>query len=165
MKKISFVAALDKQFAIGRGNELPWHLPADLQRFKALTLHKPIVMGRKTAQSLGRALPKRRNIVLSRSGQIPFAGMELAHSLDEVLALCDEAEEICIIGGGEIYRLALPVATHLHLTHVDTVVENADAFFPRFSVAQWEVTGRDRYRADEKNAFAFEFADYKKSAC
>jgi len=160
MQKISLVAALDNEFAIGRGNALPWHLPADLQRFKALTLNKPIVMGRKTAESLGRALPKRRNIVLSRSGSVPFSGMEAAHSFEEVLNSCRDEAEICIIGGGEIYRLAFPFATYLYLTHVDTVVENADAFFPNFDLKKWLVMPRERHAADEKHAFAFEFVDY-----
>lgn len=161
MQKISLVAALDNEFSIGRGNALPWHLPADLQRFKALTLNKPIVMGRKTAESLGRALPKRRNIVLSRSGYVPFDGMESATSLDSVLDLCRDENEVCIIGGGEIYRLALPRATHLYLTHVDTEVENADTFFPQVDFRQWFVTPRERHPVDEMHTFAFEFVDYE----
>lgn len=160
MQKVSLVAALDKEFAIGRGNALPWHLPADLQRFKALTLNKTIVMGRKTAESLGRALPKRRNMVLSRSGSVPFNSMEAANSLDEVFARCSDEAEICVIGGGEIYRLAFPMATRLYLTHVDTFVENADAFFPHFDLKKWQVVPMERHAADEKHAFAFEFVDY-----
>ena len=159
--KISLIAAVDNEFAIGKGNALPWHLPADLQRFKALTLNKTIVMGRKTAESLGRALPKRRNIVLTRSGIVPFSGMEAANSLEQVLDLCRDESELCIIGGGEIYQLAWPLATHLYLTHVDTVVENADAFFPSFDLKKWQVTPMERHVADEKHAFAFEFVDYK----
>lgn len=161
VQKISLIAALDTEFAIGRGNALPWHLPADLLRFKALTLNKPIVMGRKTAESLGRALPKRRNIVLSRSGHVPFEGMEAARSLEEVLSLCKDETEICIIGGGEIYRLALPYATHLYLTHVETEVENADAFFPQVDFKQWLVTLGERHPIDEKHTYAFEFVDYE----
>lgn len=161
MQKISLIAALDNEFAIGRHNSLPWHLPADLQRFKALTLNKTIIMGRKTAESLGRALPKRRNVVLSRSGYVPFDGMEAAKSFDDVLTLCKNEVELCIIGGGEIYRVALPIATHLYLTHVDTVVENADAFFPKVDFKKWHVTPRGRHTPDEKHAFAFEFVDYE----
>ena len=161
MQRISLIAALDNEFAIGRGNALPWHLPSDLQRFKALSLNKPIVMGRKTAESLGRALPKRRNIVLSRSGAVPFVGMEVASSFDEVLNLCGDEPELCIIGGGEIYRLTFPYATHLYLTHVDTIVENADAFFPDFDLKKWQVMPRGRHPADETHALAFEFVDYE----
>jgi dihydrofolate reductase len=161
MQKVSLMAALDKNYAIGRGNALPWHLSADLQRFKALTLNKPIVMGRKTAESLGRALPKRRNIVLSRSGLAPFPGMEVVNSLPGLMALRRDEPELCIIGGGEIYRLALPFATHLYLTHVETIVENADAFFPKFNTNHWKVIHREQHAADDKHAFAFEFADYE----
>lgn len=161
MQKVSLIAALDNEFAIGRGNALPWHLSADLQRFKALTLNKPIVMGRKTAESLGRALPKRRNIVLSRSGSVPFDGMEVVNSVETVFDLCRDEAEICIIGGGEIYRLMFPYATHLYLTHVDTIVENADAFFPNFDLKKWQVIPREKHAADEKHAIAFEFVDYE----
>ncbi|MBW8310417.1 MAG: dihydrofolate reductase [Rhizobium sp.] len=154
------VAALDRARGIGRGNELPWRLPDDLQRFKALTLGKPLLMGRRTAESLGRALPGRRNLVLTRSNQVPFPGMEAVASLDEALSLADGAE-LMVIGGGEVYALALPRASHLHLTHVDTVVTDADAFFPAFDPAQFEVLSREPRPADARHAFAFEFADYR----
>ena len=156
------LAAVDRRLAIGRGNTLPWHLPDDLARFKALTLGKPVLMGRRTAESLGRALPKRRNLVLTRGGRVPFPGMEAVASLDAALALAaaDDAAELCVIGGGEIYALALPRASVLHLTHVDTVVDGADAFFPAFAADQWRETGRTRHPADVKHAFAFDFVDY-----
>lgn len=156
------VAALDRNHAIGRDNDLPWRLPADLRRFKALTLGKPVLMGRKTAQSLGRALPERRNLVLTRSGQVPFAGMEAVASLEEAARLAGEdgAAELCVIGGAEVYALCLPRATRMHLTHVDAAVAGADAFFPRFEPAEWRITARESHPADAKHAFAFEFADY-----
>ncbi|MFN4160828.1 MAG: dihydrofolate reductase, partial [Stenotrophomonas sp.] len=130
--KLSLIAALDRRSAIGRGNALPWHLPDDLRRFKALTLGKPVLMGRRTAESLGRALPGRRNLVLTRGGQVPFPGMQAVASLEQALALAAAAggDELCVIGGGQVYALALPQATHLHLTHVETEAEGADAFFP-----------------------------------
>lgn len=156
---ISLVAALDRDYAIGRGNELPWKLPDDLKRFKALTLGKPVLMGRKTAQSLGRALPGRRNLVLTRSGRAPFDGMETVASFDEALAFA-QGEDLMVIGGGEVYALALPLAMHLHLTHVDTQVGDADAFFPRFEAGEWNVTRREAHPFDSKHAFAFEFVDY-----
>ena len=97
-------------------------------------------MGRKTAESLGRALPKRRNLVLTRGGQVPFDDMQAVASLDDAIDLARrDGDELCVIGGGEIYVLALPHATHLHLTHVGTVVEGADAFFPHFDAAAWRV--------------------------
>ena len=159
--QVSLLAALDRRHAIGRGNALPWHLPDDLKRFKALTLGKPVLMGRKTAESLGRALPKRRNLVLTRGGRVPFDGMQAVASLDEAIALAAaEAGELCVIGGGEVYALALPLATHMRLTLVDTVVEGADAFFPRFDAGTWREISREPHAADAAHAFAFEFVDY-----
>ena len=159
--QVSLLAALDRNFAIGRGNALPWHLPDDLRRFKALTLGKPVLMGRKTAESLGRALPKRRNLVLTRSGRAPFEGMQAVASLDEAIALAaGEAGELCVIGGGEVYALALPRATQLHLTWVDTTVDQADAFFPRFDPADWREVARVAHPADAAHAHAFAFVDY-----
>ena len=158
MQTLSLIAALDRRSAIGKGNALPWHLPADLKRFKALTLGKPVLMGRRTAESIGRALPGRRNLVLTRSGRVPFDGMEAVASIDVALA-CAEAE-LCVIGGGEVYALCLPRADRLHLTHVDTVVAGADAFFPAFDPAAWCVTHRESHAPDARHAFAFEFVDY-----
>jgi len=160
--KLSLVAALDRNRAIGRDNDLPWRLPDDLKRFKALTLGKPVLMGRKTAQSLGRALPGRRNLVLTRSGAVPFEGMQAVASIDEALRIAeaDGADELCVIGGGEVYAQVLPMATHLFLTHVETQVDDAEAFFPAFDPAHWRVVSRERHEADAKHAFAFEFVDY-----
>ena len=162
MTHISLIAALDRDFAIGKDNTLPWHLPADLKRFKALTLGKPLLMGRRTAESLGRALPGRRNLVLTRSGRAPFEGMQVVESLDDALQLANDnqASELCVIGGGEVFAMALPIATRMHLTWVDTVVDGADAFFPRFDPAKWEVVARETHVADAKHAFPFEFVDY-----
>ena len=162
--RISLVAALDRDFAIGKGNALPWHLSDDLKRFKALTLGKPLLMGRKTAESLGRALPGRTNLVLTRSGRVPFAGMQSVETLAEALfvAELEQAQELCVIGGGEVFALALPVATRMHLTWVDTVVDGADAFFPRFDPGEWRETWREAHPADARNEFAFEFADYER---
>lgn len=159
---VVLIAALDRNNAIGRDNALPWHLPDDLKRFKALTLGKPVLMGRKTAESLGRALPKRRNLVLTRGGAVPFDGMEAVASVDDALALiaADGAEALCVIGGGELYALTLPMATRLHLTHVDTVVDGCDAFFPAFDAAHWRVVAREAHAVDDRHAFAFEFVDY-----
>jgi dihydrofolate reductase len=161
--KISLIAALDRNRAIGKGNTLPWHLPDDLKRFKALTLGKPILMGRKTAESLGRALPGRRNLVLTRSGRVPFDGMEAVASIDEAMAQAGDADELCVIGGGELYATILPRATHLYLTHVDTEVEDPDAFFPMFDPRAWDVLAHESHPADAKHAFAYENTDYVRS--
>ncbi len=164
MTDLVLIAALDRDHAIGKGNALPWHLPADLKRFKALTLGKSLLMGRKTAESLGRALPGRRNLVLTRSRRVPFDGMEPIESIDQGLRIASEdtAGELCVIGGGEVFAMTLPSATRLHLTWVDTVVEGADAFFPRFDRDAWIETAREARAADARHAFAFDFVDYQR---
>jgi dihydrofolate reductase len=164
--ELVLIAALDRRRAIGRDNGLPWRLPDDLKRFKALTLDKPVLMGRRTAESLGRALPGRRNLVLTRSGRVPFADMQAVGSLAEALAVAaaDAALELCVIGGGEVYAACLPHATRMYLTHVETEVEDSDAFFPAFDPARWRVTGRQAHPADARHACAFEFVDYVRVA-
>lgn len=159
--KLSLIAALDREHGIGLNNRMPWHLPDDFRHFKALTLGKPILMGRKTAQSLGRALPGRTNLVLTRSGHVPFAGMQAVASLDEaeVIAAAEGAGELCVIGGGEIYRLLLDQASDLYLTWVDTEVV-ADTHFPEVDPAQWQEVDSQPHAADERHAFAFRFAHY-----
>ncbi|RPE75481.1 dihydrofolate reductase [Vulcaniibacterium tengchongense] len=166
MAELSLIAALDRRRAIGRGNELPWRLPDDLKRFKALTLGKPVLMGRRTAESLGRVLPGRLNLVLTRSGRAPFEGMRAVASLDEAsrIAADEAAPELCVIGGGEVYALCLPHAARMHLTHVDAAVEGADAFFPAFDPRQWRAVAREAHAADARHAHAFEFVDYLREA-
>lgn len=162
--RISLLAALDRNHAIGHDNALPWHLPDDLKRFKALTLGKPVLMGRKTALSLGRALPGRLNLVLTRSGQVPFAGMQAVASVEQALALAQAAgaEELCVIGGGQVYALLLDQADVLHLTWVDTALEHADTWFPRLDPAQWQEIARQPHPADERHALPFAFVDYRR---
>lgn len=159
---LSLLAALADDRAIGVENRLPWHLPDDLRRFKALTLGKPILMGRKTAQSLGRALPGRLNLVLTRSGKVPFDGMEAVESLQQALQRAAEAgaTELCVIGGGEIYRLALPFADRLYLTHVHITVPGADAYFPQLDGSAWQIIARESHAADAQHALAYDFIDY-----
>ncbi|MBA3930935.1 MAG: diacylglycerol kinase [Xanthomonas sp.] len=157
--RIALIAALDRQRAIGRDNDLPWRLPDDLKRFKALTLGKPVLMGRKTAESLGRALPGRLNLVLTRSGRVPFEGMQPVASVEDAIRIATEqgSDELCVIGGGEVYALTLARADVLHLTEVDTVVEDAHAFFPAFDPEDWRETVREHHPADAKHALAFDF--------
>lgn len=159
--KLSLIVALDRDHGIGQDNQLPWQLPDDLKRFKALTLGKPILMGRKTALSLGRALPGRPNLVLTRSAQVPFDGMQAVASVEEALqfAAAAGAVELCVIGGGEIFRLVMAQATDMHLTWVDAQV-NADTHFPAFDPAQWVEVAREHHPADVKHAYAFDFVDY-----
>ncbi|WP_115045582.1 dihydrofolate reductase [Xanthomonas arboricola] len=160
--KITLIVAFDRNNAIGRDNALPWKLPDDLKRFKALTLGKPILMGRKTARSLGRALPGRLNLVLTRSGQVPFADMQAVASIDAAIALAEAAgaQELCVIGGGEVYRLTMERADVLAVTDVDTAVERADTYFPPIDPAVWEAVQREQHAADARHAFAFDYVDY-----
>lgn len=157
------IAAMDRNRAIGKDNTLPWRLPDDLKRFKALTLGNPLLMGRKTAESLGRALPGRRNLVLTRSGRVPFEGMQAVASVQEARAIAQQeggASQLSVIGGAEIYALILSQASRLHLTYVDTKVLDADAFFPDWDHSAWREVGRERHFADARHAFGFEFVDY-----
>lgn len=158
MSAVRLIAALDRHRAIGRAGAMPWHLPDDLKRFKQLTLGKPVLMGRKTAESIGRALPGRRNLVLTRGGA-PFAGQESVSSFDAALALGHDGE-LAVIGGGEVYALALPHATHLHLTHIDAACADADTFFPEVDFSHWQETAREHHAADARHAHAFDFVDY-----
>jgi dihydrofolate reductase len=156
---ISLIVALDRNHAIGRNGEMPWHLPEDLKRFKSLTLAKPVLMGRKTAIAIGRALPGRENLVMTRGDSAPFEGQRVVHSLDEAIAIAGE-RELAVIGGGEIFSLALPRATRMHLTWVDAAVDGADAFFPAFDASEWRETFRETHAADAKHAYGFAFVDY-----
>ena len=162
MSEIALIAALDRNHAIGRDGAMPWHLPDDLKRFKQLTLGKPVLMGRKTALAIGRPLPGRRNLVLTRSGAAPFSGQEAVASLDAAIAAAADVE-LCVIGGGEVYALAMPRATRLHLTWIDTAAQNADAFFPRFDACAWRETVRVAHAADARHEFAFAFVDYERA--
>jgi dihydrofolate reductase len=158
---IALIAALDRNFAIGRDGEIPWHLPDDLKRFKQLTLGKPILMGRKTAVAIGRALPGRLNLVLTRSGSTPFADQEAVASINAAIARAN-GDDLMVIGGGEVYSLALPHATRLNLTWIDTAAENADAHFPHFGLRQWRETARVHHPVNATHAFAFDFVDYER---
>lgn len=157
--RMALVAALDRNSAIGRGGDMPWHLSDDLKRFKALTLGKPVLMGRKTADAIGRALPGRPNLVLTRAAEAPFQGQVAVRTLDDALARAG-AEELMVIGGGEVYALALPRATRLHLTEIATTTADADTFFPAFDRAAWREVARVHHAADARHPFAFDFVDY-----
>lgn len=161
MTAVVLVAACDRNFAIGFDNRLPWHLPDDLKRFKALTTGKTVLMGRKTAESLGRALPNRINLVLTRSGRVPFEGMLAVGTLAQAVHTCAN-DELMVIGGGEIYALTMPFARRMHLTHVDALLPQADAYFPEFVPEHWRKTAEQAHTADERHPFAFRFSDYER---
>jgi dihydrofolate reductase len=159
---IALIAALDRNRAIGRGGAMPWHLSDDLKRFKALTLGKPVLMGRKTALAIGRPLPGRPNLVLTRSGAAPFDGQVVVPSLDEAIAMTRD-DELMVIGGGEVYVLALPLATRMYLTEIDTATPDADTFFPAFDPREWREVAREHHPADARHPLAFDFVDYERS--
>ena len=160
MSKITLVAAVAKDGAIGRNNALLWHLPEDMAHFKALTLGKPVVMGRKTWDSIPlkfRPLPGRRNLVITRSG-VELPGAEVFASLDAALAACQDAPETCVIGGGEIYALALPLADKLALTEVDAVFPDADRHFPAWPRERFAEGPREAHTS--ASGIHFAFVDY-----
>jgi dihydrofolate reductase len=154
--RVSIIVATDDRGGIGRDGQLPWRLPDDLQRFKRITMGKPVVMGRRTWESIGRPLPGRRNIVISGRPGFAAPGATVAGSLDEALRAAGDVPEVCVIGGAEIYRLALPLAQEIHLTRVHALVD-ADAFFPALDPAEWEEIGRDDHAADERHAYPYSF--------
>ncbi|MGH8125564.1 MAG: dihydrofolate reductase [Rhodanobacteraceae bacterium] len=158
---ITLIAALDRTRAIGRAGAMPWRLPDDLKRFKTLTLGRPVLMGRKTALAIGRPLPGRTNLVLTRAPAAPFEGQVVVHSLQEAIVRA-EGNELMVIGGGEVYALALPYTTRLHLTEVDTSTSDADTFFPVFDARDWHEVARLHHAADTRHAFAFDFVDYER---
>lgn len=161
--KISLIVAADENNAIGRAGGLPWHLPADLAFFKAMTLTKPIIMGRKTYESLGRPLPKRRNIVVSSMQGILHPDVRIVSSLEDAIKECSGEQEIMVIGGGQIYRNSLHMADRIYITRVHTKVENADTFFPVFDETSWDKKTLEEHPANEDNKYAFTILEYNKN--
>jgi dihydrofolate reductase len=157
---VSMVIAMDNHRAIGKNGQLPWRLPDDLKHFKARTIGKPVLMGRKTHDSIGRPLPERRNIVLTRDQTFNAPGIQVVHTLEQALEGLEGP--VAVIGGGEICALAMPLARRLELTFVNTVVKSADAFFPEWNPAQWREVARVHHPKDEKHAFDFDFVDFER---
>lgn len=155
MMLVSLVVAVAANNAIGKNNQLLWHLPADLKHFKTLTTGHTVFMGRKTYESIGKPLPNRRNIVISKSIK-EIAGCEVAPSLEEALLLPGKNAEVMIIGGAAIYNLALPKADRIYLTRVHQDFE-ADTFFPKIDLQTWQETERENFSPDEKNLLAYSF--------
>ena len=153
---------MDKNRLIGRKNGLPWHLPADFKHFKKTTLNKPIVMGRKTFESIGRPLPNRHNIVVSRSG-FTAKGITSAQSIDEALKIAGDVEEVFIVGGSNIYAQTIDKADYLYITHVDAECEG-DAWFPAFELADWEIMHKEKFSSDEKNNYNFSIVTYQRKS-
>lgn len=152
--RIVIIAALSSNRVIGRDNDLPWRISADLKRFKALTTGHSIVMGRKTWDSIGFPLPKRRSIVLTRDAEFAAPGAEVVHTVDDALAAAGEDDDVFIIGGAQIYTLTLPRATHLELTHVDAEIAG-DTFFPEVDWSQWQEVASESGPADADLPYRF----------
>jgi dihydrofolate reductase len=154
---MQIVVAVAENDVIGRRNELPWRLPGDLRRFKALTLGKPVLMGRRTYQSIGRALPGRLNLVLSKSGSFSPGDCTVVADLEQAREAAGREAEIMVIGGAQIYRQCLPLTSRIHLTLVHMRVEDGDTFFDGWRGAEWRESFRERHEADEKNSCAYSF--------
>jgi dihydrofolate reductase len=163
MTILSLIVATAKNNIIGKDNDMPWHLPADLAYFKKTTLGKPIIMGRKTFESIGRPLPGRRNIVISRDENYAAQGIDAVTSVDAALALVEGVEEVMVIGGGAIYKHCLPAATRLYVTHIDADIDG-DTQFPDYDVEHdWQKVSSDKFNADEKNSYDLDFCLYQRN--
>jgi len=162
---VSAIVAISANRAIGRDNQLPWHLPEDLKFFKRTTLGKPVLMGRKTFESLGKPLPGRLNIVLSsRTNPGLPAGVMLCHSLEEGMEALEGTgnEEVFVIGGGKVFEEVMPLLERLYVTKVDTIVGDADVFFPEIDHTQWRLVWEEAHKADERHAYDFTFQKYER---
>jgi dihydrofolate reductase len=160
---ISLIAAIGKNNELGKGNTLLWKLPADMERFKKITSLHTIIMGRKTFESIGRPLPNRRNIIITRDVNYKNGDVEVAHSLSEALDMVgNNNEEIFIIGGGELYTQTMPIADKLYITHIDATDANADTFFPEIIPIVWNEISHEEHKKDEKNLFDYTFSVYEK---
>jgi len=153
---LSLIWAMDNNRLIGRDNALPWKLPADMAWFRQQTMGKPILMGRKTYASIGRPLPGRVNLVLSRQADLQIDGCIVVHDINEVYAAVPDAEEIMVMGGAEIYALLLDQADRLYITAIDDAFEG-DAWFPAFDVESWQQLSQQAHQPDEKNPYPYTF--------
>ena len=151
---VSLIVAASANGVIGRGGELPWHLSDDLKRFKQLTMGKPIVMGRKTHESIGHALPGRQNIVLTTQSDFVAKGCDVVSSAEAAIAVAGDAAEIMVIGGSDIYELFLPLAERIYLTRVQIEIDG-DAHFAGLDDDEWQTTGHESHRAGESNDYVF----------
>lgn len=154
--KLSIIVAMDRSRVIGKGDALPWHISEDLKHFKKVTMGKPIIMGRKTHESIGRPLPGRENIILTRDASYKAEGCTVLHSMEEIFEHCKAIEEVMITGGAEIYKLVIDKISRLYLTEVHTEVDG-DTYFPEFDRSQWKEVSREDQKADEKNEFDYSF--------
>ena len=162
MTILSMIVAHADNRVIGKDNDMPWYLPADLAYFKKTTLGKPIIMGRKTYESIGRPLPGRKNIVISRDDEYRAEGVEVVGSVEAALALVSDVEEVMVIGGGAIYKHCLPAAQRLYITHIDANIAG-DTYFPEYDLNEWQLAVSEVKAADEKNNYQLRFNVYERN--
>lgn len=153
---ISFVAAMSRNRVIGKNNALPWSMPADMKRFRDVTRGKPVIMGRKTFESIGHSLPDRTNIIITRDKDFVADGCTIVHSIEEAITSVGEAEEAMVIGGSSVFQQFLPYAKRMYLTIIDEDIEG-DALFPEFDKNEWREQERIAYEPDEKNKYRYVF--------
>ena len=158
---ISLIAAMARNRIIGKDNDMPWHLPADLAHFKRVTMGKPVIMGRRTYESIGFPLPGRKNVVITRNADYAPEGIVVVDSIEAALSEVGDADEVMIIGGGQLYREMLPYADRLYLTQIQADIEG-DTEFPDYTVFEWKEIDREVYEADDKNAYDLEFVTLEK---
>ena len=162
---ISLIAAIGKNNELGKGNTLLWSLPADMKHFRDTTALHAVIMGRKTFESIGKPLPKRRNVVITRDVNYKKGGVEIVHSLAEALDLFpDQKEEIFIIGGAELYKQTIGIADKLYITHIDAEDKEADAFFPEIIPVVWNETSHQEHKKDSENPLDYTFSIYERLA-
>ena len=157
--RLSIVVAMDSNRLIGKDNGLPWHLPADLAFFKKLTTGNTILMGRKTFDSIGRPLPNRRNIVITRNADIEITGCEVVNSIEKALSLVQSETEVMVIGGAKLYQQILPIADRLYITQIEGEFDG-DAYFPSYNEAEWSQISIDSREPDENNHHKYHFITF-----
>ena len=159
---VTIVVAISENYVIGKDNKLLWHIPNDLKHFREITTGRTIIMGRKTYESVGKPLPKRRNIIITRQN-IKIEGCEVVNSIGEALELCKGEDEVFIVGGAEIYRQSMKLTNRIYLTIIHKEFEG-DSFFPRINEQEWKEVSREDHQPDEKNLLPYSFITYEREA-
>lgn len=161
--QVAIVVARARNGVIGARNDLPWRLPADLKHFRKVTIGNPVIMGRRTWESIGKALPDRRNIVITRNPEFAAAGAETADSVEAALAMVAGIRDVMIIGGAAIYKESMRYVTRMYVTEVHADIEG-DTYFPNFDITEWRETRREDHAADEANPYPYSFVTLEKAA-
>jgi dihydrofolate reductase len=160
--KLSIIVATDEEGLIGKDNDLPWKLSADLQYFRRVTMGKALIMGRRTHESIGRALPGRKNIVITSDQEYESDGCTISFSVQQALQECENIEEVMVVGGASLYKQFLPEASTIYLTLVHATL-SGDTWFPDWDKNQWQVLSEEKFSADEKNEHPYSFIVYKRN--